>query len=70
MQLGNNLCDCFAYAWYFSQAIFGYESRDRLCEECHAFTCPTVGLCPVWVAAVEHGSTTKFIEQTCYLGGI
>ena len=70
MQLGNNLRDRFAYAWYFSQAIFGYERPDRLCQKCHALACPTVGLGPVWIASVEHGSATEFIEQTCYLGGI
>ena len=70
MQLDNNLRDGFANAWYFSQAIFGYERRDRLCEQCHAFACPTVGLCPVWIASEQHGSAAKFIEQTCYLGGI
>jgi hypothetical protein len=70
VQLGNNLRDRFTYAWYFPQPIFGYERPDRLGEECHAFAGPTVGLRPVGITSVQHGSATEFIEQPCYLGGI
>jgi hypothetical protein len=51
-----------AHSWDVLKPLLLHKVNERFGQKGHAFGCSKIGLCTIWIAAIEQGTMAKLIE--------